>query len=290
MGRAPKWKREEILALAQAWIDASEDHNPDGKEHKIKGADQTCNDFWLKVMYNFELAAPADVEKNYHERKLDPVHHMWRDTIARDLCKFNKALVKVLASQPTGVTEDQKINMAVAIHNNETNTCLHRFKDYNARDWRFYGAWKVVKHHPKFLPPVISASVSVLDDDDSIDDDNANDDNANDNAIDDEDDDDEGEVDALVRPVTKLTTPKSLFKGSSSSGSDSLTPKQKRYSRGRAAGRAKANAKYQDDAYKTKRLKTMAQLVSLQKKKVVSFDTYVNHQGRAQAFEMARRS
>jgi hypothetical protein len=71
-----------------------------------------------------------------------------------DCKKFNLALMQVEAAKPTGgISEQQMINMAVAIHKKKTNRLDYLFKDTDPRGiWDNYEAWKVLRNIPKFAP------------------------------------------------------------------------------------------------------------------------------------------
>ena len=73
-----------------------------------------------------------------------------RDNVFGNLQKFNKAIRKVEVSNPSGVTEQQKINMAVAIHLGKTNKMDYEFKDFDPFFWRLYKSWLNVKFLPTF--------------------------------------------------------------------------------------------------------------------------------------------
>ncbi|KAG7354613.1 hypothetical protein IV203_003969 [Nitzschia inconspicua] len=81
-----------------------------------------------------------------------PIENHFRDKIQRDCKKFNTALRKVLFSNPTGCSEQEKINMAVAIHLGKSDSMSYRHKGFKPNDWPFYQAWLVVKSHRAFLP------------------------------------------------------------------------------------------------------------------------------------------
>ena len=80
--------------------------------------------------------------------------------------KFNRVLLKVLSSKPTGVDENQKINMAAAIHLGKTDAMSYRHKDYSVREWKYHKSWKVLKHHKAFHPPRPQVPIDLESDDD----------------------------------------------------------------------------------------------------------------------------
>ena len=111
MGKAKTWTPEEHAALAQAWINASEDKD----RSDVKGTNQDGVEFFAKVVENLKVLAPSDVcSGSYHNRGAPALMNHWRDKISREVKKFNKAILKVVASKPTGCGEQEKINMACA--------------------------------------------------------------------------------------------------------------------------------------------------------------------------------
>ena len=151
MGKNKSWNPEEHEAVAQAWINASEDLG----SAEVNGTNQEVHKFFLKVMENLKTLAPKneDILGRYHQLDASAVQNQWNTKIAREVRKFNKALLKVLASKPTGVSDNNKINMAAAIHLNKTDLVSYRHKDYPAEDWKFYRAWLILKDHKMFSPP-----------------------------------------------------------------------------------------------------------------------------------------
>jgi len=149
MGRAKSWIKAEHLVLAKAYIHASETGSA------TCGADQTSDSFWLKVKSEIELRAPPGAEAygRYHFRGINAISGHFRDKVAHDIHKFNKALRLVYSCTPTGVIQPQMVNMAVAIHLGRTGRMEYQFKDYDPIEWMNYRAWLVLKKHPKFLPP-----------------------------------------------------------------------------------------------------------------------------------------
>lgn len=93
---------------AKAFVNAT--HNP------IRGSDQTQGDILADILRKLEFLAPADLEAGTYHLRGDSVWKHLRDTVFKDVQKFNEALRLVYLSLPTGVSEEDKINMAVAIH------------------------------------------------------------------------------------------------------------------------------------------------------------------------------
>ena len=161
MGKAASWLAAEITVVAQAWIEASEDGT--NRNGGLSGTDQDKDQHWNQVMANVEKRAPPDAvrEGRYHYRGIKPIKSYWRDQISKECNQFNRDLLLVYNSNPTGCTEQNKINMAVAIHKGKVERMEYRFKDFEARDWKFYGAWCVLKGHRKFLPPQKPVEVDI---------------------------------------------------------------------------------------------------------------------------------
>ena len=149
MGRAKAWTKGEHLVLAKAWIHATE------LGSATVGADQSSDTFWAKVKHELQVRAPPGPEAygRYHHRGHNAISGHFRDKVAHDVCKFNKALRMVYSCNPTGVIQCQMVNMAVAIHLGKTSRMEYQFKDFDAAEWINYRVWLVLRKHPKFMPP-----------------------------------------------------------------------------------------------------------------------------------------
>jgi hypothetical protein len=143
------WETERSLAICQAYIAGGEDGSA------ICGADQQVEVFWNgKVVPELRkrLPDPCPLD-HFYKRRWDSIRNHFRDTVAKDVQKFNKALLVIYNSNPTRVTEQQKVNMAVAYHLGEAARMDYTYKDYDAKKWKFYRCWLVLKKTRKFLPP-----------------------------------------------------------------------------------------------------------------------------------------
>jgi hypothetical protein len=151
MPQGKKWLSQECKTLAIAFIQTSEEH----EVKALKGAGQTGEQFWKKVMVRLEALAPPgnDAIGRYHNRGLLPVWNQWKDNVNRNVKGFTKCLLTIYNSNLTGVTEEEKINMAITIHVGKVDTMNYRMVDYEPNDWKLYQAWLVLKDHPAFLPP-----------------------------------------------------------------------------------------------------------------------------------------
>jgi hypothetical protein len=57
------------------------------------------------------------------------------DHLATNIANFIKGIMKVLKANPTGVSEDQKVNMAIVIHVRKINMMSHWFHNFEPNDW-----------------------------------------------------------------------------------------------------------------------------------------------------------
>ena len=124
MGKAPAWTSHENEALATAWINTSEDKD----STKVKGTNQTKQTFFASVIEKLEtiaLESGEDVKERYHNRKHTALFNHWSENVARECKKFNKALLKVISSKPTGVNESDMVNMAAAVHLGKTDVAAY---------------------------------------------------------------------------------------------------------------------------------------------------------------------
>jgi hypothetical protein len=164
MPKGKRWSPEENLDLAQAWIEVSEDAgSPD-----VKGTNQDSDEFWARVHRNFkEKGGDQGSGKGvYGDRAITAIQNQWKDNISRNIKNFNKAIAKVNASNLSGVTNQQKVNVAVAIHLGKTDVASTRHRNFQVMDWKFYQCWLALKEHPAFLPPKQKEAEEIEDDDD----------------------------------------------------------------------------------------------------------------------------
>ena len=251
MGKGKKWSAEECLHLSEAWLSVSEGEG----ETKLKGTSQTQDAFWKSVVELFSSKGPSNPDGVYGDRPQTAIMNHWKDNISRDVKKFNKAILMVFRSKPSGVTEEEKINIAVAIHLKKADSASSRHKDFQPFDWIYYRAWLVLKNHKAFVPPTPEQM-----EDEVVIEDSASPDSS-DTAVADTD-----------------TTPTTLF--------ETPTPNAGK-SRGPGPGSKKTRAKAIEDEYKNKRTRIQEELLEVQKKRQSDFAMFVNNQAKAQAFKMA---
>jgi hypothetical protein len=127
MPTGKKWTSDECEALARSWINVSEDKGED----ELRGTDQTGAVFWRRVVEQLKALASKDCVGRYHNREGKALQTNWNDKIARDLKKFNRALLKVISSNLTGVTEQNKINIAVSMVLGKCDAAHYRHRDFD---------------------------------------------------------------------------------------------------------------------------------------------------------------
>jgi hypothetical protein len=258
MGRGKVWSAAECKHLAEAWLDVSEDKN----EVDVKGVSQDGDQFWDRVFNKYVLKGRQD--GCYGERAVSAVRNFWSDNISRDCKKFNKSLIKVYASRPTGVTLEEKINIAVALHLKKADTASSRHRSFNANDWKFYQAWLVLKEHSAFIPP----SPQQLEE-----------------AVDLEDEEENTEQEESGGNTTDSET-RRLFTTPGATAAVAVSAKSKSY-RGPGPGAKKTKKLAKQEEYQRKKTKLQESMVELATKRAADFTQYVNNNARAQAWNMA---
>jgi hypothetical protein len=164
-----KWNAEEIRLAAVAWIQAINDPAVPVEQKKLPF-------FLVAVIENLKKLEPNDHGSGrYHERGGKHVMDFLRDYVFKEVLKFNDALrivhqattKKTAASTETeeqqdGIMEQQKINMAVAIHRGLTTTMDYHFKNVDPLSWRFYTAWIELRNVPRFkFDPMNTAPIQL---------------------------------------------------------------------------------------------------------------------------------
>ena len=136
------WKAKEIAIACKGYIAAT--LNP------VKGADQDFVAFSDDLIQKMTTISPPDCDDGTYWKRGIRVYPYLRDNIFPDVQKFQKALRIVFSSNPTGVTEEEKVCMAGAVHCKETKTMEYKFKSYEPKSWKFYEGWVHLKKIPKF--------------------------------------------------------------------------------------------------------------------------------------------
>lgn len=145
------WQGGEVAIACRAYVAATGD--------PVKGADQTVETFNNAILKRIEELAPNQIDAGTYHQRGDRVFPYLRDNVFPDVQKFNKARRLVELSCPSGVTEQQKVNMAVAIHLKESTMMDYKYKDFDPYLWRFYSAWLQLRKLPKFAFGSDNASV-----------------------------------------------------------------------------------------------------------------------------------
>lgn len=84
----------------------------------------------------------------YGLRSADRVHkHV--NNLSADVQKFGKTLRSVRACEPTGVTEDQVMAMAVAVYERMCETMLSEYKNFDPNHWITFKTWINWRNHLK---------------------------------------------------------------------------------------------------------------------------------------------
>jgi hypothetical protein len=210
MGKGLRWTSEECEFVSTAWINVSEDKDL----NDVKGTNQTTDNFWKRVRETLEQAVSKalaekklsyeDVLGKYHHRELNAIKTCWQEKISRDVKKFNRSLLKVYSAHLTGVTEQQKRNIAVAITMGKTDAPHYRLKDYDPHSWMYYRSWSVLKDHPIFLPPVAKKHAE----EDGLDEDTDDDEEENANNMPEFVSDEAGEVNPKVSDLSTASDAK----------------------------------------------------------------------------------
>ena len=141
--RMPKhWKSVEIALACKAYISAT--LNP------VSGADQDFHAFTTDLVKKYEVISLSSCADRTYYRRGDRVYAYLRDNVFPSVQKFQKALRVVYSSNPTGVTEQESINMAVAIHCKETKSMEYIYKSFDPKAWKCYEGWVHLNKIPKF--------------------------------------------------------------------------------------------------------------------------------------------
>ena len=153
MPSSKRWTADECHILAIAAVSNASQNK---SEMKKVGANQKLGQLQAKIFDNVHPPPPPPpgaLAPYYHHRGTDALWIYWRDKIQPELNKFNIALRMVNASNPTGMDQQQKVNMAITIHLGKTECMNYKYKDFNCHEWLYYLAWDIIKNTAKFSPP-----------------------------------------------------------------------------------------------------------------------------------------
>jgi hypothetical protein len=262
MPQGKKWSSEECEALAEAWINVSEDKG----RGTVKGADQSSERFWSRIVILLEQVAvrnklePAELIGKYHHREVKALKNQWTDKLARDVRKFNKCIAKVHAAQLTGVDENQKINIAIALVKGKIDVPSSRYKDMNPGDWMYYRAWLVLKDHTSFRPPSPKAAIDLEEEEEEL----------------------EDAVPAAVTLSESTDTPTTNQRDSELSNVSSM----KKASRGPGPGKKKSKALDVQAKYRKEKMEKIDMLVAEAKKKTKLVKRMVSNNAHTNAWKV----
>jgi hypothetical protein len=146
MGRGKDWRALELVLLARAWVSAS--------NNATLGIGMRSSQFWNDVHDKFIQLSPVDHEQGlFKDRAVGTLKNYWNDHLHPQANKFQLCYTKVLAMELTGnLTEDQKINIAVAYYIGAINKPTYDYRDFDSKKhWKCFSAWyEVMRHQPKW--------------------------------------------------------------------------------------------------------------------------------------------
>jgi hypothetical protein len=144
------WTENEITGAASAYFEAT--------QNAVKGVDQTHDSFKLDLLERWLELAPAipppDLWSNRLNNSLAGAAKLYtyiRDSIVKQLQKFNTSLRVVELSEPSGTNQEMNLNMAYAIFMNKTKTMSYDYKDFDIKRWKLYNSYNMLKVMPKLM-------------------------------------------------------------------------------------------------------------------------------------------
>ena len=283
MPKGVKWTAEEHKHLAESWIEVSEDTN----SIRVRGTNRDTTDFWEEILEKFRAKAPDDaLSGSYGDRGAKALRSRWQDFVSKEVNSFNKALRKIYSSNPTGVTQNEMINMAVAIQVGDVNCLQCRERDRDPKTWEHHNCWLVLKGHRKFLPPSQTvreeeaeetAAASAVDENSISDGSITTNNNNNENIV--------GTGGTPRSSATGTTVEVDLRTFSSSSSYDKEQRKKK--SRG-GDGKNLTREKALDNFYKRQKLEELKKTDVVLQERQKDFSMFVTNQATAQVFAMCK--
>ena len=147
MGRGLGYSLHERRALAIAYINASND--------SVDGADQNVPEFGAKIITNLLTLQPTGAEPGHYVDRDETGVTQWqylRDSVFGDIQKFNHSFLLVEQAEISGITDQEMINIAVALHLGRIDHPDRDARDTNPTDWTNYLAWLELRVLPKFDP------------------------------------------------------------------------------------------------------------------------------------------
>jgi len=168
MARGKLWRWGEPDNLAEALVYAS--------TNSVTGTGQKSSVYWASVKTKWDELSPEEYEPGtFKDRTASNIKNYWNDHLHPQVNKFQQVLTKVMATQFTGnLSEDQKINIAVAFYIGATKKIHYDYRDFNSKEhWKCFTAWyNILRHQPKWAreiagtnnapQPPVNAAVAQL--------------------------------------------------------------------------------------------------------------------------------
>lgn len=127
MERRMGWSDVELGSLARSWLYASED--------AILGNDKTTTRFNDTMFDNFKTFALSRwADKAYGGRNPDSVRSKY-DEISADILTFREALRVIRAANPTGVTYNEVLSIAITIHHEKSDRMSYEARGCAHDSW-----------------------------------------------------------------------------------------------------------------------------------------------------------
>jgi hypothetical protein len=151
MPKGKLWRFGEPENLAKALVFAS--------TNSVTGTGQKSAVYWASVKTKWDELSPEEYEPGtFKDRSASTLKNYWNDHLHPQINKFQQVLTKVLATQFTGnLTEDQKINIAVAYYTKATQKIHYDYRDFDSKEhWKCFNAWyKILRHQPKWARQLV---------------------------------------------------------------------------------------------------------------------------------------
>ena len=161
MPQGKRYTEAEIHLVAKAYCWATNDG--------IKGSEQKVESFMERVVLYLKRHGPDNViEGTYHTRDLLSIQRQIAK-MKNDVAKFMATLRQVLLVEWSGLSYDQKVNIAVALYLGKAKAPHYDWKNFDATAWPNYRPFQVLSTLPQFRVPTITSTGSVASSHSSVD-------------------------------------------------------------------------------------------------------------------------
>jgi hypothetical protein len=126
MGRGKSWTPFEREGLAISWLKASKDPRT--------GAYRDSADFWKPVVRAFHERDPRGT-LGYCTRSVKACKNIFLGDISPDVQKFAAVLRRIIASEPTGVTNENIVSMSIAVYTGLTARMEYKYCNLPHTEW-----------------------------------------------------------------------------------------------------------------------------------------------------------